>query len=82
MIGSLDITASLYIINITDAKNEVTVFRGTGEADNTGWLSTASGQAWAALNGPTAVELYKKMEQNPGNYGIPRQFRLGFRVEY
>jgi outer membrane receptor protein involved in Fe transport len=81
-LSQLTVVASFYVINLTDTKNELTVFRGTGEADNTGWLGTPSGQVWAAQNGQAAVDMYHQMEQNPGNFGIPRQVRLGLRIEY
>ncbi len=58
------------------------IYRGTGEADNSGWLATKDGQDWAAKNGDAAVQIFKDRENDPSNFGIPRQIRLGVRVEY
>jgi outer membrane receptor protein involved in Fe transport len=84
-IGQVGLVASLYVLNVLDAKNILTPYRGTGEGDNTGWLESTNGQVWIAnqdYDGPRAVEYYKAMQENPSNYGIPRQIRLGLRVEY
>jgi outer membrane receptor protein involved in Fe transport len=96
-VGPLDFIASLDIINLLDAdnvvsvyeerrgrnflENEVGIYRGTGEPDNSGWLSTPEGQTWAADNGPEAVAIFKAKENNPENFGVPRQIRLGLRLE-
>jgi len=91
-VGPLNMTASIYVLNALNAKNVFgngyaggiagTVYRGTGQPDNSGWLSTREGQEWAALNGPEAVSVFKARENDPSNFGIPRQIRLGLRIEY
>lgn len=91
-VGPLNMTASLIVLNALHAENVFgngyaggnagTIYRGTGEANNSGWLSTQAGQEWAALNGQEAVAVFKARENDPANYGIPRQVRLGLRVEY
>ena len=81
-ISDINLIASLYIINLTDAQNVFTVFRGTGEANNTGWLGTQDGQSWAQQNGSGAVALFNARQNNPFNYGVPRMIRLGLKVEY
>lgn len=58
------------------------IYRGTGEADNSGWLATKDGKDWAEKNGPDAVAIFKARENDPSNFGIPRQVRLGLRIEY
>lgn len=67
------------------------VYRGTGLPDNSGWLQTLEGQAWlaanqtAVVNGVTYTDperIFKLRENNPSNFGIPRQIRLGLRLEY
>ncbi|MDH3251310.1 MAG: TonB-dependent receptor [Ignavibacteria bacterium] len=67
------------------------VYRGTGLPDYSGWLQTLEGQAWIAAN-PTALvngvtytdpeQVFRNREVNPTNFGIPRQIRLGLRLEY
>jgi len=67
------------------------VYRGTGLPDNSGWLETQEGQAWIAANQTSVVngitytnpvQVFKNRENNPTNFGIPRQIRLGLRLEY
>jgi hypothetical protein len=76
---------------IDNAGNIAGVYRGTGLPDNSGWLETQEGHAWIAanptheVNGVTytdPVAYFKAREANPANFGIPRQVRLGLRVEY
>ncbi len=95
-VGPLNMTASLMIINVMGMENVFGVgtyggavnsvsqgiYRGSGEADNSGWLASQAGQDWATLHGPDAVSAFKAREADPANYGIPRQVRLGLRVEY
>ncbi len=97
-IGDLNLVGTLSVINVLDAdnavgvyvarrggaalENETGVYRGTGLPDNSGWLGTPSGQLWAEQNGPEAVRLFKDREANPENFGLPRQIRLGLRLEY
>jgi outer membrane receptor protein involved in Fe transport len=78
------ISANVYIwwINVVGSKNVVNVWRGTGEANNSGYLSTQEGQDWAAANGPQAVSLFKAREADPQNYGVPGQMRFGIRLFY
>ncbi len=81
-IADIQFVASLYIINLTNAKNVYDVYTGTGEPDNSGWLSTPEGKDWAAQYGPEAVAIFKARENDPFNFGLPRMVRLGLRVEY
>lgn len=91
--GPLNMTVSLYVLNALNSKNVFgngysaaglagTIYRGTGEADNSGWLSTREGQEWAGRYGQEAVDVFTAREHDPANYGIPRQLRLGLRIEY
>ncbi|MBI5471779.1 MAG: TonB-dependent receptor, partial [Ignavibacteriae bacterium] len=105
-IGPVNMVASLAVLNLLDSKNINSVprlgidaagtvngvYRGTGEPDNSGYLSTPAGQALLALaeyrpvvvNGQTLnfVDVFSGRENDPGNFGIPRQIRLGLRLEY
>jgi len=83
-IGTVNLIASLYVINLTDAKNVYGVYRTTGEPDNTGWLETASGQSWVATpgNGTAGAAAYQQASNDPTNYGVPRMVRFGLRFEY
>lgn len=81
-ISSVNCILALYVINITDAKNVYTVWSGTGEANNDGFLTSPQGQVFASQYGPQGVAVYQFHENDPGNYGVPRQVRLGLRLEY
>jgi outer membrane receptor for ferrienterochelin and colicin len=97
-VGPVDLVAFLSVINVLDAdnvvsvyvarrggaalENETGIYRGTGLPDNSGWLATRDGQIWAQTNGPEAVRLFKEREANPENFGMPRQVRVGLRLEY
>ncbi|MGD0337919.1 MAG: TonB-dependent receptor [Bacteroidota bacterium] len=88
--GPFNLIASLTVLNLLDTKNVVAVWRATGMPNSTGWLSTLAGQQWAegvTHESPTGVVLdpataFSTREADPTNYGIPRQIRLGIRVEY
>jgi len=77
----VQINVYLWVVNLLDQKNAIYVYDSTGEPDNDGYLDTLDGQNWAQQNGPNAVELYKIMLADPGNFGPPRQIRLGINVE-
>lgn len=97
-LGPLNLTASLVVLNTLNNKNvygigysgssapaiagSAGIYRGTGEPDNSGWLDTKEGREWATQNGPDAVAVFNAREKDPANYGIPRQIRLGLRLEY
>lgn len=75
---------------VAQAGVNVGVYRGTGEPDNSGWLSTEQGLAFLRDNAPVVVDgrtlypgdVFRAREANPANYGIPRQLRFGLRIEY
>ena len=71
----------VWVLNLFNTENVVNVYPFSGDANSTGWLDTPDGQSWQATATPEQVELYKKREENPFNYGPPRQIRLGVRFE-
>jgi len=77
-VGTIKITPYLWIINALDSKIVRSVYRGTGLPNDDGWLGTLEGQVWAR-NNPEGVAFYKARVDSPGNYGPPRQYRLGIR---
>ncbi len=78
------ISANVYIwwTNILSSENVYSVYRGTGEPSNTGWLASREGMEWVAQNGPEAEQIFKDREANPANYGVPGQMRFGIRIFY
>jgi outer membrane receptor protein involved in Fe transport len=84
-LGTVNAVASLYVINLPNTKNVYAVYSATGEANNDGFLSTTNGQNFASsygANSADAIQAYQFHENNPANYGVPRQIRLGLRLEY
>jgi len=78
VVGPVKLNAYLWVRNLLDRSNVRDVFDGTGEADNDGWLNTASGQTWAT-DEQNSVDLYNMRMQTPFNYENPRTFLLGVR---
>ncbi len=76
------LSANLYllVLNALDQELVNDVFATSGEPGNTGWLDSFDGKTWALEKGPEAVALYKIRSHAIGNFGPPRQIRLGFRL--
>jgi outer membrane receptor for ferrienterochelin and colicin len=82
-IGPLDVNFYIYVVNLLGTDNPTGAFFRTGDTKDDGWFSTAAGQTDAASLGPKFVEMYQKvyLGLNSGNFGPPRQFRFGLRVD-
>ena len=95
MAKGFSLTAFLWIQNLLDANNEITVWPTTGAPDNDGWLSTGEGENslqtqetricgagcdWAVTD--LVETLYQFRQNSPWHYGIPRMTRLGFRADF
>ena len=78
----LKANAFIWILNLLNTETVVYVWTPTGLPDNTGYLQTAAGQDY--YNGLTAeqAQAYTMREMDYINYGIPRQIRAGFRIEF
>jgi len=79
--GSSDVNVYLWMLNALNTKNVVTVYDFTGQPDDDGYFQTAEGQQYANKEGEEAVQGYRYRLGVPGNWGVPRQLRLGFRVD-
>jgi hypothetical protein len=66
----------LWVLNVFDRDNVVTVYSSTGDGTSTGWLNTADGQAFLATV-PNALERYRLAELNPNFHLNPRLIRFG-----
>ncbi|GAB4314267.1 MAG: hypothetical protein Kow0074_01160 [Candidatus Zixiibacteriota bacterium] len=82
--GRTQLELQLWIVNVLNTKNVDFVYSSTGLANSTGWLETTDGQKWldshANTNdssGLTAEEKYRLRENDPTNFGVPRQVRAG-----
>lgn len=69
----------LDIINALNAKNIISVYRATGNADDDGYLSAAEYQAGinAQLDPIAFREQYALKVNSPYNYTLPRRMRFG-----
>jgi hypothetical protein len=83
-LNNLLITPYVLIENIFDADNPVSVYRSTGSPYSTAWLSTTQGRKfWKENPYPDHFESdYKSLEMTPFNFGIPRQIKLGLKVNF
>jgi hypothetical protein len=76
------ITPYLWVENLFATVNVTDVWRSTGSAYTTDFLSTEEGKKLSAQNGDRWVEDYLSLERDPGNFGIPRLIRLGLKVNF
>ena len=81
-IGNLMITPYLWIQNLLDTDNIVSVWRSTGDPYTTGFLLTQEGRNASANNGEGYVKDYQALERDPVNFGFPRLIRLGLKMNF
>lgn len=83
MIGPLDVNFYVYVINLLGTDNAVDAFFRTNDPQDDGWFSTAAGQSDLSTLGPGFEGMYRELflGRNSGNYGPPRQFRFGIRLD-
>ncbi|HEX9749751.1 MAG TPA: TonB-dependent receptor [candidate division Zixibacteria bacterium] len=87
--GGLNTELELVVINLFDRDNVRDVFASTGLPNSTGWLQTEDGQDFIDAyddahdsSGLTGEEKYRLRENDPTNYGVPRQIRAGMRIYF
>lgn len=86
----INLTAYLWITNLLDSQNALSVYPFTGEPDTDDWLGSEAGTTFVSAIGTdqsaraaTAFsDQYQSRLRNPLNYGLPRQIRLGFRLDF
>ncbi|RMH61842.1 MAG: TonB-dependent receptor [Calditrichaeota bacterium] len=78
---AISVQPYLWIQNLLDRKNANNFYQSTGSPDNSGFLDTELGQAFANDN-PDFISDYKALERNPGNFGLPRLIRLGLVLRF
>jgi hypothetical protein len=88
-VSNLDVELSLWVINLFNTTNALTVYRSSGLPDVTGWLETPDGRLLVDTyneahdsSGLTAEEKYRLREQDPVNYDAPRQVRVGVKFAF
>ncbi len=81
-----NVQAFVWVLNLLDEDNAITVFTSTGSANTTGYLSTPEGQDVANnlrnRYGLDAAQVYALALQNQALYSNPRQVRFGLRVGF
>lgn len=83
--GAVNIVPYLWIENLLDRENFITVWGSTGEPDNTAFLTTPEGQQEIQSKGVFGAGYasdYNALERDPTNYGQPRTIRIGTRIEF
>jgi len=79
---NLLISPYIWIENLLDADNVIQVWRSTGDPYTTGFLLTQDGQNNIENRGEGYEQDYISRERDPDNFGIPRQIRLGLKVNF
>jgi len=84
-VAGLGCEAYVWVLNLFDTRNPITVYGSSGDAATTGWLGTADGQTYVATADGAGYEgqyLYDLAQNNPNNYMNPRLIRFGFRTNF
>lgn len=83
--GNFSITPYFWVENLLGAENATSVYRSTGSPYTAAFMETAKGKAAAAAS-PAGAATYRSdyaaFERDPGNFGVPRQIRLGMKVGF
>ncbi len=87
--GPSRVEFQLWILNLFNRKNVVNVYRTSGLANSTGWAQTEEGQSFLDSfdqshdsSQLTGQQKYTLRENDPLNYGLPRQIRAGIKVSF
>ena len=78
---SAALTAYVEVENLLDVDNPTDVWQTTGLPDDDGYLSTDAGLTERPV-GSVSREYYQYRLRSPFNYGVPRQTRLGLRLNF
>ncbi len=81
---SANMNVYLLVTNLLNTLNISSVYRATGNANDDGYLNAANSQSTIqAQNDAEAFKYYYAMKvNNPYNYGVPRQIRLGVKLDF
>ena len=80
----LNMNVYLWVVNVLNIQNINDVYRFTGVANDDGYLASAQYQPLiASQNDPDSFRNYYSMfVANPFNLGLPRQIRLGVKLDF
>ncbi len=76
------LTLSMYVLNLFNTENVKNIWITTGLPNNTGYLATSSGAEYFSNLSVADRQNYLMRETDFFNYGIPRQIRLGAKLEF
>lgn len=81
---SANLNVYLLVRNLFNTINILNVYRATGNVNDDGYLNAAEFQnAISTQNNEDTFRYYYAMKaDNPYNYGIPRQIRLGIKLDF
>mgnify|MGYP001298173399 FL=1 len=79
-----NINLYIQVQNLLDARNIISVYRATGNANDDGYLTSEAAQnTIASKNDEEAYRhLYSLAVNNPSNYSLPRMWRAGLSVTF
>ncbi|MCW8810129.1 MAG: TonB-dependent receptor [Ignavibacteriaceae bacterium] len=81
-IGNFYLTPYVWIENLLDADNVVTVYRSTGSPYTSNWLNDPDAQGTIQQKGEGYVKDYESLEKDPQNFGFPRLIKLGLKLNF
>lgn len=84
-VGRFGVEAYVWVLNVLDARNPVTVYSSSGSPATTNWLGTQDGQGYlqtASANDVDGELLYRIAENDPTLLSNPRLVRFGLRTTF
>ncbi len=88
-LGPINFNVYLWVINLLNTQNVVGVFGTSGDGYDNGFLSSNQGveaieayRKYGEEHAQNYIDLYKALNYSAGNFGTPRQIRLGIRLNY
>lgn len=78
----LEMNWYLWVYNVLNTKNVVSVWNTTGLPDQTGYLQTTAGQSYFSELTAEGQKAFSIREMDFLNYGTPRQIRLGCQLSF
>ncbi|MCX6149388.1 MAG: TonB-dependent receptor [Ignavibacteriales bacterium] len=88
-LGPVALNIYILVANLLNTQNVVAVFNNTGDAYDNGFLNDAQGKAitegyrtYGEDKAQEYSQLYKALNYASGNFGTPRQIKLGIRLNY
>jgi hypothetical protein len=81
-VGNFKLKPYVWVKNLLNRENVLSVYEGTGEPNTTGFLESEEGQNNIAERGDEYEYRYDLLQNNPKNYANPRMVFAGLRVSF